>query len=251
VHTPPLFALQRSQAQQPGLAQRRRARGSPPTTTSQLGRTPKKAKPSATARPSAAEKGGSGVSPDYGNPTRTHAEEGQVKRSGKAERSEEGGFGGLPRLRHNTARPRAEESQAQRLGRAQRRRGVLESLPSITIQLARTPKGTKPSGAARPSSTGKVGFGVYPDYNNPTRTHAKEGQIKLSGQAERGVEGFRGVFPDYDTTQHAHAQKKAKRSNQAVRSGEGRFGSPQTSTIPLARSPKKAKPSAAARPECL
>jgi len=31
---------------------------------------------------SEAEKGGSGVSPDYGNPTRAHAEEGQAERSG-------------------------------------------------------------------------------------------------------------------------------------------------------------------------
>jgi hypothetical protein len=33
-------------------------------------------KPNAAARTSAAEKGGFGVSPDYGNPTRAHAEEG-------------------------------------------------------------------------------------------------------------------------------------------------------------------------------
>ena len=33
-----------------------------------------------------------------------------------------------------------------------------------------------------------------------------------------------GVSPDYDTTQHVHAQKKAKRSGQAERSGEARFG---------------------------
>jgi hypothetical protein len=33
-----------------------------------------------------------------------------------------------------------------------------------------------------------------------------------------------GAFPDYDTSQHAHAQKKAKRSGQAERSGEGGLG---------------------------
>jgi len=48
----------------------------PPSTKAvQLARTPIKAKPSAAARPSAAEKRGVRGSPDYGNPTRTHAEE--------------------------------------------------------------------------------------------------------------------------------------------------------------------------------
>jgi hypothetical protein len=109
-------------------------------------------------KPSASEKGGSGVFSDYGNPTRAHAEEGQAERSGQAARSGEGGFGGslrlrqsnsharrrrpsraqrpgqaerngeegfgsLLRLRHNTARLRAEESQAQWRSRAQRSRG--------------------------------------------------------------------------------------------------------------------------------
>jgi hypothetical protein len=41
-------------------------------------------------------KGWPGVSPDYDNPTRTHAEEGQVERSGKNERSGEGWFGVSP-----------------------------------------------------------------------------------------------------------------------------------------------------------
>jgi hypothetical protein len=48
-----------------------------------------------------------------------------------------------------------------------------------------------------------------------------------------------GVSPDYDTTQHAHAQKKAKRSGQAERSGEG---GPEVSPdyeIQLACTPKK------------
>ena len=50
----PLFVLHRSQAQRLGRAQRIR--------------------------------GGLGVSPDYGNPTRMHAEESQAERSGQAER---------------------------------------------------------------------------------------------------------------------------------------------------------------------
>jgi hypothetical protein len=88
--------------------------------------------------------------------------------------------------------------------------------------------------------------------------------------------GARRGSPDYDTTQHAHAQKKAKRSGQDERSGEGGFEglpdcnnpirthaeqdqadyqaehlvrrSPPTTTIPIARAPNKAKPSAATRP---
>jgi hypothetical protein len=44
---------------------RRRFRGSTSTAAIQLARTPKKAKPSAASRPSAAEKGGSGVFPNY------------------------------------------------------------------------------------------------------------------------------------------------------------------------------------------
>jgi hypothetical protein len=54
--------------------------GSIPTTAVHLARTPKKAKPSVAARPSAAEKGGFGVSHDCGNPPRTPAEEGQAER---------------------------------------------------------------------------------------------------------------------------------------------------------------------------
>jgi hypothetical protein len=57
--------------------------------TAQQARTQKDAEPSTAARLSAAEKGGSGVSLDYGNPTRTHAE-GQAERRGQAERSEKG-----------------------------------------------------------------------------------------------------------------------------------------------------------------
>jgi hypothetical protein len=80
-----------TQALRPGRAQRGRGvRGSPPITTTQLARTPKKAKQSTAARPSAAVKGSSEVSNDYGNPTRTPAEEGKAERSGKE------GLGGLP-----------------------------------------------------------------------------------------------------------------------------------------------------------
>jgi hypothetical protein len=83
-------------------------------------------------KPSAAEKGGSEVSHDHGNPTRTHAKEGQAERSGQA-------------------------------GRTQRRREVRGSPPTTAIQLARTPKKTKPSVTARPNAAEKRGSGFSPD----------------------------------------------------------------------------------------
>jgi hypothetical protein len=134
-------------------------------------------------RLSAAAKGGSGVPPDYGNPTCTHAEEGQAERSGQDERSGEGGFGGLPRLRHNTARPRAEESQVQRPGRAQWRRGVREYPLTTATQLARTPKMANPSAAARPSAAEKGISGVSPtttQLSTPTRRRKPSAVAKPS-----------------------------------------------------------------------
>jgi len=83
-----------------------------------------KRKPSAAARPSEVEKGGSGVFPDYGNPTRTHAEEGPAERSGQAECN---------------------------------RKGIFGSLPVTAIQLARASKKAKPSAAARIGAMGKGG----------------------------------------------------------------------------------------------
>jgi hypothetical protein len=84
-----------SRAQRPGRAKRiREGRGSPPATAIQLGCTPRKAKPSAAARPSAAKKGGLGVYPDYDTTKHAHAQK-KANFSGHAERSGEGGFGGL------------------------------------------------------------------------------------------------------------------------------------------------------------
>jgi hypothetical protein len=64
---------------------------------------------------------------------------------------------------------------------------------------------------------------VFTDYDNPTRTRAEEGQAECSGKADRSGKGGFGVSPDCDSTQHAHAQKKAKRSCEAERSGVGSF----------------------------
>jgi hypothetical protein len=63
------------------------------TTAIQLARIPKKAKPSAAARPSAAEKGGLGVSPGYDTTQHAHAQR-KAKCSGQVERSEEKGLTG-------------------------------------------------------------------------------------------------------------------------------------------------------------
>jgi hypothetical protein len=50
-----------------------------------LARTPKKALPSACGQAERSREGMSRVSPDYGNPPRTHAEEGRAERSGQAD----------------------------------------------------------------------------------------------------------------------------------------------------------------------
>ena len=70
-----------------------------------------RAEESQVQRPGRAQgrRGVRGVSPDYGNLTRTHAEEGQAEHSGQAGRIEERGLGGLPRLRNNTAHLCAEK----------------------------------------------------------------------------------------------------------------------------------------------
>jgi hypothetical protein len=95
--------------------------------------------------------GGLGVSLDYSDPIRTHAEEGQAERSGQAERNGAMGEG---------------------------------SSPTTEIKFARTPK------KARPSVAEMVSPGVFPDYGDLTHTHTKEGPAERSGQAERSGEGW-------------------------------------------------------------
>jgi hypothetical protein len=113
-----------------------------------------------------------------------------------------------------------------------------------------TPRPCLPSiEAKRRGQAERSGEGSFPDYGNLTCTHAEEGQAERSGQDERSREEGVGVSLDYDTTQHAYAQKKYKLSGQAERSGKRGFrGSPPTTAIQLARTPKKTKPSAGARP---
>jgi hypothetical protein len=115
-----------------GQAPRRRGvQESPPTSTIQLARTQKKAKPSAAARPSAAEKGGSEASPDYGTIQHARAQT-KAKRSGQVERSKEWGSG---------------------------------VSPGYGNQTCSTPKKVEPSATARPSAAEKGGSGVSSDYD--------------------------------------------------------------------------------------
>ena len=100
----------------------------PPTAAIHLARTLKKVNPSKAARPSAAEKEGSGVSPDYDTTKHAHAQK-KTKRSGQAERSGEGSFGVSP-VYGNHTRTRAEDGQAERSSHAELRgQGGSGSLP--------------------------------------------------------------------------------------------------------------------------
>jgi hypothetical protein len=175
-----------SRAQRPSRAPRRRGiRGSSPAAAVQLARTPKKTRPSAAARPSAAEKGG---------------------------------FGGHPRLRQsNSLARRRKPSRAQRLGRAPRRRGIRGSSPAAAVQLARTPKKTMPSAAARPSAAEKGGFGGHPRLrqSNSLARRRKPSRAQRPGRAQRR-RGDLGASPDYGNPTSTHAEK-------GKRSGEGEF----------------------------
>jgi hypothetical protein len=86
-------------------------------------------------KPSAAGKVGSGDTPYYDNPTRTHAVERQAKK--------------------------AKPSVAARSSAAEK--GVRGSPPTTAIQLARTPKKVEPSASARPSAAEKGGSGFSPN----------------------------------------------------------------------------------------
>jgi len=123
------------------------------------------------------------VSPDFDTTQHAHAQK-KANHSGQAERSGQGCLGVSPdygATQHASAKKKAKRSrQAER--RVQRSRGIRGSLPTTTIHFAGTP-----SAVARQS------------------------------EAENREVGF-GVSPDFDTTQHAHAQKKAKRCGQDERS---------------------------------
>ena len=166
---------EKNQAQRPFRAQRRRGvRRPPPTTAVHLARTPKEARQSTAARPSALGNGGLGASPKFDTTQRALAQK-KVKRSGQSERCGEGGFGVLPRLwQPNSHARQSRLSREQRQGRAQRRRGARGSFPTTTQQSTPT-RTKKPSAAARRSEAEKEGSAVSPGYGYPPRTHAKVG----------------------------------------------------------------------------
>jgi hypothetical protein len=64
--------------------------------------------------------------------------------------------------------------------------------------------------------------GVSLDFDNPTRTRTlKKGKQSAAARPSAAEKRGSWVSPNYDTTQHALAQKKAKRSGQAECSGIG------------------------------
>jgi len=120
-------------------------------------------KPSTVARPSAAEKGGSGVYPDYDSPNRSQAEEGQAERCGQAVLSGNGGLVVFPD--YDTTQHARAQKEAKRIGQAERSgERIRGKPPSTLIYLARIPKKAKPSAAAEPSAAEKGSLGVSRDY---------------------------------------------------------------------------------------
>ena len=194
-------------AQWPGRTQLRRGvRVSPPTTASQLARTPKKAMPSAAARPSAAEKGVRGSPPTT-----------------------------AMQLAHTPKK--AKPSAAARLSAAGKR--SLGFPPTTAIQLARTPKKARPSAAASPSAAEKGVRVIFRLHHNTTRRRAEVGQAQRPGQAQRR----RGLGGSPATTAIQLARTHRRRPSRAHRPGRaprrrGVQGLPPAAAIQLACTPK-------------
>ena len=113
-------ARRRSPAQQPGRAQRRGGFGGL-SRLRKLHDARKPKEPSAATRPSAAERGGSGLSPDCENHTTLTRPRSRAQRRG--------GFGEFPDY-DNTARLHAKRSRAQRPGTTHQKTALLR--PPIT-----------------------------------------------------------------------------------------------------------------------
>ena len=142
--------------------------------------------PTCRGKPSAADNGGSEVSPDFKNITRTHAEKGQVDLSSQAERRAPWRRGLRAYSNYgNPSRTYAEEGQAEHSGQAEcsgkGESGVSSDYETTKHVLAQ--KKAKRSGQAERCGNGRSR--VFPDYNNSTRTYAEEGQAERSGKAER------------------------------------------------------------------
>jgi hypothetical protein len=96
----------------------------------------------------------------------------------------------------------------------------------LTGHRAKLPPGTFTSYPCWPSTeakrccqaerSGEGEFAGLPQLRQ-SNSHARRRSSSLA-------QGRSGISPNYDTTQHAHAQKKAMRSGQAERSGEGGLG---------------------------
>jgi hypothetical protein len=107
-----------------------------------------------------------------------------------------------------------------------------------TTQHAHAQKKAKCSGQAERS--GEWGFGGLPRLRqNTSRPRAEESQVQPPSRALRRM-GVRGVSPDYDTTQHAHAQKKAKRMRpDRAQRRRGAWGSPPATAIRIKFHPRR------------
>jgi hypothetical protein len=51
------------------------------------------------------------------------------------------------------------------------------------VALLTTTQHSTPTSKRKPSAVEKEGLGISPEHDNPTRSHAEEGQAELSGQA--------------------------------------------------------------------
>jgi hypothetical protein len=133
--------------------------------------------PSAEARPSGAEKGGSGVSPDYDTAQHAHAQK-KAEHSDQAERSNEGWFGGLARPRQrNSHATRRRPSRAQRPGRAQRekRSGGFPRLRHLNSPMRQRSQAQRPRRA------------LPLEQQQPTRSKSKNKRRETSRLQEKGM----------------------------------------------------------------
>jgi len=149
-------SFNRSQAQRPGQAQRKRGVGGHNLTYTH-------AEESQAEHNGQAEwngvGGGFGVFSDYDTAQYALAQK-KARRCGHAERSESGGVEGPPRLRQSNSHARRRRpSRAQRPGRVEQKRGVWGYSPT-TARHSTPARRKKPSAAARPCAAEKRGFGV-------------------------------------------------------------------------------------------
>jgi len=96
------------------------------------------------------------------------------------------------------------------------------------VALLTTTQHNTPTNRRKPSAAEKGGSEVFPRPRQ-SNSHARQrrpSRAQRPGRPNAAEKGGSGVSPNYDTTQHAHAQKKAKRSGEAECCGKGGFESP-------------------------